>query len=374
MDLGLKGKTALVTGASEGIGSAVARSLAEEGVRVAICARTEATLKKTAAEIARATGMEIVPIPADLRSLAGCQGVVAQAAERLGGIDILVNNAGASAFGAFVDLPDDAFVDAINGKLLGYIRCAKAVIPHMQRRGGGTIVNITGTTQQAVPLHTPGSACNAAIRMFSKELSMELGPLNIRVNSVAPGRIQTARADRLLEANAAAQGTSRDVVLGQLVKTIPSGRVGTIDDIADAVCFLVSKRATYVGMFAGVAANVFSGRLRWYDSILGLLVVVGAAWMIRGHEMHAAEQTLIAKGDVRLLGVVGAFSGLVVGLVGLVLAGVATRLALYARSRTVPPGEYYGLAAAPWLAVGGLVGFALGAAASRSFGVRLALP
>jgi 3-oxoacyl-[acyl-carrier protein] reductase len=246
MDLGLKGKTALVTGASEGIGMAIARTLAGEGVRVAICARTEAKLKETAAEIHRATGIEIVPIAADLRSLAGCQGFVDHAAQRLGGVDILVNNAGASAFGAFVDLPDDAFVDAINGKLLGYIRCAKAVIPHMRRRGGGTIVNITGTTQQPIPLHTPGSACNAALRMFSKELSMELGPMNIRVNSVAPGRIQTARADRLLEANAAAQGTSPDAILSQLVKTIPSGRLGTGDDIADAVCFLVSERATYI--------------------------------------------------------------------------------------------------------------------------------
>jgi 3-oxoacyl-[acyl-carrier protein] reductase len=246
MDLGLKGKTALVTGASEGIGSAVARKLAEEGVRVAICARTESTLKDTAAAITRVTGVDVVPIPADLRTLAGCRGVVEQAAEALGGLEILVNNAGASAFGPFVDLPDDAFVDAINGKLLGYIRCAKAAIPYMRRRGGGVIVNITGTTQQAIPLHTPGSACNAAIRMFSKELSMELGPLNIRVNSVAPGRIQTARADRLLDATAAAQGTTPEVVLGQLVKTIPSGRVGTTDDIADAVCFLVSERATYI--------------------------------------------------------------------------------------------------------------------------------
>jgi 3-oxoacyl-[acyl-carrier protein] reductase len=246
MDLGLKGRTALVTGASEGIGSAIARKLAEEGVRVAICARTESTLKDTAAAIARATGLEIVSIPADLRSLDGCRAVVEQAAEALGGLDILVNNAGASAFGPFVDLPDEAFVDAINGKLLGYIRCAKAAVPHMRRRGGGVIVNITGTTQQAIPLHTPGSACNAAIRMFSKELSMELGPLNIRVNSVAPGRIQTARADRLLEATAASQGTTPEVVLSQLVKTIPSGRVGTTDDIADAVCFLVSERATYI--------------------------------------------------------------------------------------------------------------------------------
>jgi 3-oxoacyl-[acyl-carrier protein] reductase len=117
MDLGLKGKTALVTGASEGIGRAIAQKLAEEGVRVAICARTASKLQETAEAIVRDTGMEIVPIPADLRSLAGCEAFVEQAAARLGGIDILVNNAGASAFGAFMDLPDDAFVDAIK-KLL----------------------------------------------------------------------------------------------------------------------------------------------------------------------------------------------------------------------------------------------------------------
>ena len=131
MELGLTGKTALVTGASEGIGMAIARKLAGEGVRVAICARTEAKLKETAAEIAQATGMQIAPIPADLRTLAGCQGFVAQAAERLGGIDILVNNAGASAFGAFVDLPDDAFADAVcflvSGRA-GYVNGAALVI------------------------------------------------------------------------------------------------------------------------------------------------------------------------------------------------------------------------------------------------------
>jgi 3-oxoacyl-[acyl-carrier protein] reductase len=246
MDLGLRDKAALVTGASEGIGAAVARKLAEEGVRVAICARTESTLKATAGEITKVTGMEIVPIPADLRTLAGCQGFVDRAAARLGRVDILVNNAGASGFGPFVDLPDEAWVDAINGKLLGYVRCARAAVPHLRKQRGGNIVNITGTTQEAIAYHTPGSACNAAIRMFSKELSRELGPLGIRVNSVAPGRIQTARADRLLDAVAQAQNTSTDAVLADLVKTIPSGRVGVPEDIADAVCFLVSARATYV--------------------------------------------------------------------------------------------------------------------------------
>jgi NAD(P)-dependent dehydrogenase (short-subunit alcohol dehydrogenase family) len=97
-----------------------------------------------------------------------------------------------------------------------------------------------------VPLHTPGSACNAAVRMFSKELSMELGALNIRVNSLGPGRIQTARADRLLEASAAAQSTTTEAILRGLVATIPSGRLGHVKDIADAVCFLASERATYV--------------------------------------------------------------------------------------------------------------------------------
>lgn len=245
MELGIAGKVALVTGASEGIGEGIAEAFANEGVRLAICARTASKLEATADRIAKASGSEVIPIPADLRTLDGCEGFVAAAAAHFGGVDILVNNAGASAFGAFVDLPDDAFVDAINGKLLGYIRVTRAALPHMTRPGAN-IVNITGATQQAVPLHTPGSACNAAVRMFSKELSMELGPKGIRVNSLAPGRIQTERSDRLLQASAEAKGISEASMLDDLISTIPSARVGTVADVADAVCFLVSERATYV--------------------------------------------------------------------------------------------------------------------------------
>jgi 3-oxoacyl-[acyl-carrier protein] reductase len=256
MDLGIRGKTALVTGASEGIGAGIARTLAAEGVRVAICSRTEAKLKETAQEIARASGSEVVSVAADLRSLAGCEQFVAQAAERLGGIDFLVNNVGASAFAPFVELPDEAFVDAINGKLMSYIRCTRAVIPHMQKRGGGAIVNITGTTQEAMAFHTAGSVCNAALRMFSKEVAIEFGPLKIRVNSIGPGLVQTARSGRMRDAKAAARGVSPDVVEAERVAKIPVGRAGTPDDIANAVCFLLSDRSGYIN---GAAVAIDGG-------------------------------------------------------------------------------------------------------------------
>lgn len=246
MELGLRGKAALVTGGSEGIGAGVARALAAEGVEVAICARTESKLKETAAEITEATGMRVVPIPADLRTEEGCRAFVDAAAAALGRVDILVNNAGASKFAAFLDLSDEEFTDAVNGKLLGYVRCARAVIPHLQKQGGGSIINVTGATQQAVPMHTAGGSCNAAIRMFSAILAIELGPHNIRVNSLAPGSIRTRRGDRSVEARAKARGITPEQALAETVRTVPSGRIGTIEDIADAVCFLVSDRASYV--------------------------------------------------------------------------------------------------------------------------------
>lgn len=253
MDLDLKGKAALVTGGSEGIGAGVARALAAEGVEVAICARTEATLKATAAEIGEATGVRVVPIPADLRTLDGCRAAVRGAAEALGRLDFLINNAGASQFSRFVDLTDEALTDAVEGKLLGYMRCAKEVIPYLQRQGGGSIINITGATQQAAPLHSAGGSCNAAIRMFSKILAHELGPLGIRVNSLAPGSIETRRGARAAEARAKARGVTPAEIVAENVRTIPSGRIGTVEDIASVICFLLSDRSSYVN---GAAISV----------------------------------------------------------------------------------------------------------------------
>lgn len=137
--------------------------------------------------------------------------------------------------------------------------------------------------------------------------------------------------------------------------------------------YRISRRATYVGSLAGVATNVVLGRLRWYDAVLGLLVIAGASWAIRHYAIRSGWATVIGKGDVRLLGVVGAFSGLVTGLLGLALAIAVLQLALDIRRRNTPPGRYYALAAGPWLALGGFAGFVLGAVMDHVFGVRLAL-
>ena len=213
---------------------------------VAICARNQQRLEATAARIEGVTGNKVVPIVADLRGVEGCSHFVTEAAAKLGRIDILVNNAGASKLAPFIELTDEEFLDAVNGKFLSTVRCARAVIPHMKAVGGGVIVNITGANQQAVSLHSSGGSCNAAIRMFGKVLSQELGPMHIRVNSIGPGRIQTSRAEQIFDVEANASSSTREAVIAKMVSAIPSGRLGKVSDIADMVCFLSSERASYV--------------------------------------------------------------------------------------------------------------------------------
>src|SRR5881628_3914191 len=144
MDLGLKGQVALVTGGSKGIGKAVARGLAQEGVRVAIWARSKASLEASAQELAKATGAEVFAVAGDLTRPDDVQRIVDAADSRFGRIDVLVNNAGAAPGGEILDLTEEDWQKALQLKFMGYVRCIKAVIPHMLRQGGGRIVNIVG--------------------------------------------------------------------------------------------------------------------------------------------------------------------------------------------------------------------------------------
>jgi 3-oxoacyl-[acyl-carrier protein] reductase len=257
MQLGLEGRVALVTGASEGIGAGIAEALAMEGVDVAICARGRGKLEATAARIAAASGRRVVPLVADLATPDGCHRFVHTAHARLGRIDILVNNAGSAPMMPFVDMPDEVFVEAFDGKLFAAVRCSRVAIGPMRAAGRGVILNITGATQQGVPMHAAGGSANAALRMFSKVLSLELAPWGIRVNSIGPGRIRTERLRRTFAAEAAAGGTSSDALEAAMIAAIPTGRLGEVDDIAKLVCFLSSDSASYIN---GAAIPVDGGK------------------------------------------------------------------------------------------------------------------
>lgn len=260
MDLGLAGKGALVTGASKGIGKAVAWALAEEGVDVAICARNREELERAAKEIEDATGRTVVPIPANMGNPDDVRRFVAEAAQRLGRIDILVNNAGAAQPGFVLDLPDQAFVDAIQVKLLGYVRCARAVVPYMRQQGGGCIVMIAGGAgrQPGTNMAAAGVA-NAGIISFTKALADAMAKDNIRVVAISPGLIHTERSQFILETTAREQGVPMEEVMRRTTANVPLGRLGETRDIANMVLVLASDHARYV---TGTTIAVDGGNAR----------------------------------------------------------------------------------------------------------------
>ena len=163
MDLGLKGKVALVTGGSKGIGKAVARMLADEGARIAICARTEAPLRAAADEIAKATGADVHAIVADLTRAGDAKRAVDETVARFGRIDILVNNAGSAPGGVLLDLNEDDWEKALQLKFMGFVRCTKTAIAHMVKQGGDRIVNVVGNDGvKPIGIELTPSAANAA--------------------------------------------------------------------------------------------------------------------------------------------------------------------------------------------------------------------
>src|SRR5918911_388507 len=194
MDLELAGKTAIVTGGSRGIGKAVARELAGEGVDVAVVARSADALRASAAELAEATGRRIVPIVADTGSDESVKAMVEQAASALGHLDILVNCAaqpgGQSTPPKLAEITDGAFYSDVNVKVMGYLRCAREVAPHMVRQGWGRIINISGLAARQTG-SSIGSMRNVAVVALAKNLADELGPRGVNVNCVHPGTTRT---------------------------------------------------------------------------------------------------------------------------------------------------------------------------------------
>ncbi len=254
MDLGLENKIAIVNGASQGIGYAIAQTLAEEGARVAISARREPALGNAARRLERETGGEIFPVQGDIRRAEDCERIVDETLERFGGVDILVNNNGAPPLGAFTDLDDQAWSKAVEQNLMSVVRSIRAVAPHMKARGAGSIVNITALSAiQPIPGFGLSVATWAGVIGLSKTLSRELAP-EITINTLCPGLIDTPRLRTVTEQS--------EVAMSELTREIPLGHVGQPEDVASVVAFLVSPRGRYVtGATLAVDGGLYKGLL-----------------------------------------------------------------------------------------------------------------
>ena len=247
MDLQLNGKTALVTGASEGIGKAIALALAKEGVDVAICARRKEPLEATAAEIARATNRKIVAIPADLTKPADAENFVKQGHAALGRVDILVNNAGSSPGGTIEFLTEEHWAQSLQLKFMGYVRCIKHVLPIMQRQGRGRVVNLIGNDgiKHSYWEIAPGAA-NAAGQNLTISLAGQYGKHNISFVAVNPGPVRTERWAGLVDAMARDMKISHEEADQLAPRSIPLGRIAECDEVANLVTYLASDLAHFV--------------------------------------------------------------------------------------------------------------------------------
>jgi NAD(P)-dependent dehydrogenase (short-subunit alcohol dehydrogenase family) len=260
MELELKGKVALITGASRGIGRAVALALAREGAEIALCSRKATDLEDAAARVRQATAVQALCVPGDLSTLGGVTAAVERTRDRFGRIDILVNNAGAIRGGDFLEIPDDQWSEDWSLKLLGYIRMARAVFPLMQAQGGGRICNIVGAAaRNPTPAYLTGGAANAALINFSKGLADLGGPSNILVTAVSPAATATERWNDMIKERSTATGRSFDDLQAEAAKAYALGRIATPEDVADLVTFLVSARATFL---TGICITVDGGATR----------------------------------------------------------------------------------------------------------------
>lgn len=249
MDLQLKGKRALVTGGSRGIGLACARQLAREGCAVMLAARDSETLKAAAASIAEETGAKVLWCVVDTAADASVKAMARAAAEQLGGGDILVNSAakvaGQSAPPKLAEITDALFWEDVNVKVMGYLRCAREVAPLMIAQGWGRIINISGLAARQTG-SAIGSIRNVGVAALTKNLADELGPHGINATCVHPGLTRTEKTGPLVNARAAAAGKTPEEIEKGMASSTLLGRLVTAEEVADLVAFLASPRSVSI--------------------------------------------------------------------------------------------------------------------------------
>jgi 3-oxoacyl-[acyl-carrier protein] reductase len=256
MDLGLKGKTALVTAASKGMGRACAMAFAAEGARVVMCARTERDVQAAAEDIRRRTAGEVLAVAADVTRAEDVQAVVRAARGAFGAVDILVANCGGPPRGGLDEVTDEQWYGALEVSLLSVVRLIREVVPDMRRRRWGRILTIQSVSvKQPVEGLLLSNAVRPGVFGLVKTLVPDLGRDNITINVVCPGRILT---DRYLS-GARQAGLPVEEYVARGAREVPLGRIGTPEEFADVLVFLASERASYV---TGVALQVDGGLVR----------------------------------------------------------------------------------------------------------------
>ncbi len=260
MDLSISGKAAIVTGASRGIGLAVARRLAAEGARVAICARDADRLEE-AGDALRSAGADVLTCVADVSDEDARTEFVARALDRFGRIDMLVNNAGTHVRGSFDDMTDAQLQQQLDTKLFGFLGMIRAVVPQMRRQGDGRIVNIIGqAARHPHPDRLPSGIANAAVQAMTKSIADALARENIRVNAVCPQYVETEIVSRTIEKEMRDRNVDRATALAGFTRANVLGRLGRPEEIADVVAFLASDRAGFV---TGTSLSVDGGYHRY---------------------------------------------------------------------------------------------------------------
>ena len=244
MDLLLKNKIALVTGASRGLGAATAVALAQEGAGLALSARDQHALNQKVDQITANHGTKVIAISADLSESGAADAVVDQCVKEFGRVDVLVNSAGASQGGVFWEIPDTVWQESLELKLMGTVRMMRAVIPVMMDHGGGRIVNIVGNTgMQPSPRLLPGASANAALLAITRGLAEDVAPHNIVINALNPGPTSTERWTTLMGRLADSSGRSVSEVEHDYTDQIPMDRLAEPEEIGRLAAFLASERA-----------------------------------------------------------------------------------------------------------------------------------
>ena len=260
MDLQLNGRTALITGASQGIGRAIALRFAEEGANVVLCARGEKLLLELQAEI-QAAGGTAIAVPADVTDPGATALVLEQVRERFQGVDMLINNAGQALPMKLLDTTDGDWIAGLELNLLSAVRFTQAVLPSMIENKWGRIINVSSTTAKlADPLFAIYGASKAALINFSKTVSAAYARDGVRCNAILPGIVLTPLVEENMRSAAEASGTTPEEVMAKMMKRwpIPTLRLGQPEEIADIVAFLCSPRADWI---TGVALPVDGGTI-----------------------------------------------------------------------------------------------------------------